>query len=59
MNLLLILGVLFLALLVVVPLLERFGKPQDEQKISSMSRWILPLFALLAVLQLILYVMGR
>lgn len=59
MNLLLILGILFVALIVVIPLLERFAKPQDDEKISSMSRWILPLIGLLAVMQLVMYMMGR
>ena len=52
-NLLLILGVLFVALILVVPLIERFGGKQSDQDISKLSRYILPLVALLLVLQAI------
>ncbi|NIB42886.1 hypothetical protein HBA55_24985 [Pseudomaricurvus alkylphenolicus] len=57
MTLLWILGGLFLALMIAVPLLERFGKPHAEEEVSSLSRWILPLCMLLAVVQLIMYMM--
>ncbi|TQV84669.1 hypothetical protein FKG94_03865 [Exilibacterium tricleocarpae] len=52
-NLLIILGVLFLLLIVAVPLIERFGGKQSDADISKMSRYILPLIALLLVLQAI------
>lgn len=58
MALLKILGILLLALLVVVPLLARFGKRNSDAEVSRMSRWILPLVMLLAVLQLLLFWMG-
>ncbi|MBD3655088.1 MULTISPECIES: hypothetical protein [Marinobacter] len=54
-TLLIILAVLFAALFVLVPLLEKFspkGKPQDYRRLS---RFIFPLLALLIVLQLIAY----
>ena len=54
-NLLLILGVLFLVLVIAVPLIERFGSGQSDADISKMSRFILPLVALLLVLQAIRY----
>lgn len=59
MTLFKILAVLFLALLVAVPLLERFGKTHSTEEVSAMSRWILPLVMLLAVLQLAMYLMGK
>ena len=50
-TLLTILLVLFIALVVVVPLVERFGKPHSNQEISKIARWVLPLMMLLLVLQ--------
>ncbi|GAB3097594.1 hypothetical protein G8770_15455 [Aestuariicella hydrocarbonica] len=58
MVLLKILGILFLALLIAIPLLERFGKEQSPEQTQAMSRWILPLVMLLALLQLIFYLIG-
>lgn len=54
-NIILILLILFVALFVMVTLLERFGKKQSEEEVSRLSRWILPLVGLLLVLQLIAY----
>ena len=54
-TLLTILAVLFLALVVLVPLIERFGSRDQPQDYSSLSRWILPLMAILIVLQMIGY----
>lgn len=59
MVLLKILGILFLALIVIVPLLDRFGKRHSDEDVSKISRWILPLVMLLAVLQLVLYMVGK
>lgn len=59
MALLKILGLLLLALLVVVPLLARYGKQSSDQEVSRLSRWILPLVMLLAVLQLAMYWLGK
>ncbi len=47
-----ILGVLFLALIILVPLMERFGKPMKDQELGKISRWILPLVALMLIVQL-------
>lgn len=54
-NIFIILGILFLALLVVVPLIERFGKRSSPEEVSNLSRYILPLLALLALLQTLKY----
>lgn len=59
MALLKILAILLLALLVVVPLLARYGKSGSDAGVSRMSRWILPLVMLLAVMQLILFWLGK
>ncbi len=48
-----ILGVLFLVLIIVVPLAERFAKPMKDEEVSKISRWVLPLVALLLVAQLL------
>ncbi len=52
-NLLIVLGALFVLLLLVVPLIERFGGKQSDRDISKLSRFILPLVALLLLLQAI------
>lgn len=50
-----ILAALFLALFILVPLMEKFGSKgeQAEQDYRKYSRWLLPLVALLLILQLI------
>ncbi len=50
-----ILGILFLALVIIVPLIERFAKPMKDEEVSTISRWVLPLMALLLIVQLIAY----
>ncbi len=55
MSLLTILAVLFITLIIAVPLLERFGKPHESEEVSGMSKWILPLAAILIVIQMFVY----
>lgn len=55
MTVLSILAVLFLALIILVPLMERLGNPMKEEEVNKISRWIIPLIALLLVLKLITY----
>ncbi|GAC22337.1 MAG: hypothetical protein CL579_02550 [Alteromonadaceae bacterium] len=55
MTVLIILGVLFIALLVVVPLLERSSFRISNEQMSKMSRWILPLLVVMVVIQLIMH----
>lgn len=57
-NLLLILVVLFAVLFLLVTVLEKSGSTMSEEQQSKLSRWILPLVALLLVAQLIRYLMG-
>jgi hypothetical protein len=45
-----ILGILLLALLVLVPLLQRFGKPLEPEQQASMGRWLMILMAVSALL---------
>ncbi len=55
MVVLTILGILFLVLIILVPLMERFAKPIKDEDVRKISRWVLPLVALLLVVQLIAY----
>ena len=57
-NLLLILGVLFVALFIVVKLTERYAKPVDEQQQAKMSRIAMILIMLVLVLGLIRHYTG-
>lgn len=52
-TLLTILAVLFLALIIIVPLVERYAPKGEPRDYGNLSRWIIPLVALLLVLQLI------
>lgn len=44
MNVFVILGVLFLALVILIPLLEKSGKRMSDETTAKLSRWIFPLF---------------
>ena len=52
-----ILGTLLIALVVIVPLVERFGQRSSEESIHKMTRWIFPLLLLLMVFQAIRYIL--
>jgi hypothetical protein len=54
-NLFKILFVLFAALAALVFVLERFGKPMPEEQQASLSRWFVPLMAILAIAYVINY----
>lgn len=54
-TLLTILGVLFLTLIIIVPLIERFGPRYTAEESGKLSRFIFPLLAILIVVQLIFY----
>ncbi len=58
MKLLLVLGCLFLGLIVMVFLAERLGKTQSPETMRSMGRWVMPLMAVLLLLQLIRHYWG-
>ena len=53
--LLAILGVLFIALIIIVPLVERYGKRYSKEELGKLTRWIFPLLMLLMVLQTLRY----
>lgn len=52
-NLFKLLLFIFLGVAAMVFVLERFGKPMDEQTQMRWSRWVIPLCALLIVVQLV------
>jgi hypothetical protein len=54
-TLLIILAVLFVALIVILPLVEKYAPKGEARDYSRLSRWIFPLMALLLVAQLVRY----
>lgn len=56
-NLLIIVGVLFIALFIVVKLTERYAKPVDQQQQAKMSRLAMVLMLLVMVMALIRHYM--
>jgi len=52
-EVLIILGVLFLALIIVVPLIERSNMRISSETASKVARWIWPLIMISLVIQLI------
>ncbi|MEM0910856.1 MAG: hypothetical protein AAGJ37_07750 [Pseudomonadota bacterium] len=53
MNLFIILGILFLSLLIIVPLIERSNIRMSNESMAKMSKWFLPLIAIIAIAGLI------
>lgn len=56
-NLFKILIILFASLAVMVFVLERIGKPMDDEQQSKISKWFLPLMAILALASIFRYFM--
>ena len=59
MTVLWILLALFTALIIIVPLIEKFGPQVSNESMGKMSRLIFPLIAILLVAQLIFYYLGK
>ena len=55
MTVLTILAVLFIALVVIVPLIERSNFRMSGEQMGKLGRWILPLLVIMAIIQLIMY----
>ena len=55
MTVLIILGLLFLSLIIVVPLIERSKTRFSQEEVAKISRWIWPLVMILLIVQLIRY----
>lgn len=53
--LLIILLVLFVSLIVLVPLIERFGPKLNSEEMSGLRRWLLPLMILMVVVNALGY----
>ena len=58
MTVLIIIGVLFLALVIIVPLIERSNFRVSNEQMSKMGKWILPLLVVMVVIQLIKHYAG-
>lgn len=56
-NLLIIVGVLFIALFIVVKLTEKYARPVDQQQQAKMSRLAMVLMLLVMVMALIRHYM--
>lgn len=46
MSVFVILGVLFLTLVVLIPLLEKSGKRMSDESTAKLSKWIFPLLCI-------------
>ncbi|QSP94805.1 hypothetical protein LPB19_16795 [Marinobacter salinisoli] len=58
-TLLTILAVLFIALIVIIPLLEKYAARGGEPKnYGHLTRWFIPLMMLILVLQFLRHVFG-
>lgn len=57
-NLLTILAILFIALMILVPVIERFAPQPSPEQQSKIRRWILPLVGLSLALALLKSFMG-
>jgi hypothetical protein len=55
MTVLIILGVLFLALVIIVPMLERSKFRMSGEQMSKLGRWILPLLVVMIIVQLFMH----
>lgn len=47
-----ILAILFVTLIIIVPLIEKYGREYSPEKLEKIGRFILPLMALAIILQL-------
>lgn len=54
-TLLIILAVLFLSLIVILPLVEKYAPKGEKRNYGNLTRFILPLVALLIVAQMVRY----
>ncbi|MFT4939777.1 MAG: hypothetical protein ACI88A_002822 [Paraglaciecola sp.] len=55
MTVLIIIGALLLALVIIVPLLERSNFRLSNEQMSKIGRWILPLLVVMVIVQLIMH----
>ncbi|MEP1446127.1 MAG: hypothetical protein ABJK37_08460 [Paraglaciecola sp.] len=55
MTVLIILAVLVIALVVIVPLIERSNFRMSNEQMSKLGRWILPLLVIMLTIQLVMH----
>jgi|TARA_B110000240_G_C13199151_1_gene325429 hypothetical protein len=55
MAVFIILGALFIALVVIVPLIERSNFRMSTEQMGRWGRWILPLLVIMVIIQLVMY----
>ena len=55
MTVLIILGVLFIALVIIVPLIERSKFRMSNEQMGKLGRWLLPLVVIMVIIQLVMY----
>lgn len=52
-TLLIILAVLFVSLIIIIPLIERYAPRGENRNYRHITRWFIPLMMLIFVLQLV------
>ena len=55
MTVLIIIGVLFIALVVIIPLIERSNFRMSTEQMGNLGRWILPLLVIMMSIQLVMH----
>ncbi|WP_339722340.1 hypothetical protein [uncultured Paraglaciecola sp.] len=55
MTVLIILAVLVIALVGIVPLIERSNFRMSNEQMSKLGRWILPLLVIMLIIQLVMH----
>jgi hypothetical protein len=55
MTVLIILGVLFIALVIIVPLIERSKFRMSNEQMGKLGRWLLPLVVIMVIIQLVMH----
>jgi hypothetical protein len=58
MNVLIILGVLFTALVILLPLIEKTSKPVDQEKMGQYSKIMMALMVVLVIASSIKFLIG-
>lgn len=56
MVLIYILGTLLITLLILIPLLEKFGPRISNEETSKYARFLFPLIAIIMIIQLLIYI---
>ena len=55
MTVLIILAILFVALIIIVPLIERSQFRMSSEQMGKLGRWILPLLVIMVIIQLVMH----